>query len=180
MAKVVWAVAVSLCALLRWSAPFTTPDAQASQPLVTIDTLANTYASCSIVKFVVRNVSSQSVYVSSYAENGEAGEWTPVPCQYDLIEPRSRTAKLGLSQRNLIRAGASMTIAYDRCADHAYCMIPKTGTHDRPLAGALLEREDARATSPVIQRIRIDAYWRERAAPDAVVFSAPFSRVSSR
>lgn len=181
VAKLVWPLAVSLYSLLLLTAPSAWNTAQPSpRPVVAIDGLDATYGSCSIVKFVVRNVSAQSVYVNIYAENGEAAAWTPVACQYDLNDPRSRSAKLGLSQRNLIRAGGSMAVAYDRCSDHAYCMIPKLGTDDAPLSAALLQQEDARATSPVTQRIRVDAYWRERAEPDAVIFSKPFRRVPSR
>jgi hypothetical protein len=182
VAKVVWPLAVSLCGSLVFTAPSTERIARPlSQPsVIAIEGLDTTYTSCSIVKFVVRNVSSRSVYVNIYAENGEAGAWTHVPCQYDLNDPRSRTAKLGLSRRNLIRAGAAKAIAYDRCRDHAHCMVPKLGRYDGPLSGALLQQEDTRATSPVIQRIRVDAYWRERAEPDEVVLSGPFKRVPSR
>lgn len=58
--------------------------------------------------------------------------WTQVPCEYDLNDPRSRTTKPAFSERNMIRAGASMALTYDRCTDYAYCMTPKYGTYDRP------------------------------------------------
>jgi len=154
---------------------------QASQPsVVSIAGLTSTYGSCSIVKFSVRNVSSRSVYVNVYVENREADAWMQVPCDYDLNDPRSRTAKLAFSERNVIRAGASMAIAYDRCTDYAYCMRPKYGTFDPPLAGAMLQEQDARLKWPVTQRIRVNAYWHEGAQPAAVVFSEPFRRMPPR
>jgi hypothetical protein len=177
VAKLVWPLAVSLCSLLPLTVPSARITVQPSpRPAVAIDGIDASYGSCSIVKFVVRNASSQSVYVKIYAENSAAAAWEPVACQYDLNDPRTRSAKLGLSQRNLIRAGGSMAVAYDRCSDHAYCMVPKLGTYDAPLSAALLQHEDARATPPVTQRIRVDAYWREQADPDAVIFSKPFRR----
>lgn len=182
MARYLSQPVMCLTGLLLLTAASTARDPrQAPQPaVVTIDGLASTYGSCSIVKFSVRNVSSRSVYVNVYVEDREAGAWMQVPCEYDLNDPRSRTAKLAFSERNVIRAGASMAIAYDRCTDYAYCMRPKYGTYDRPLAGAMLQEQDARLKSPVTQRIRVDAYWREGAQPAAVVYSQPFSRVPPR
>lgn len=178
VAKDVWRHALSLAGLLLLTAASTADDTRQVRQtaVVTTDGLNSSYGSCSIVRFSVRNVSSRSVYVNVYVENREAGTWMQVACNYDLNDPRSRTAKLSLSKRNLIRAGASKAIAYDRCTDYAYCMRPKYGTYDAPLARAALQHEDARATTPVMQRIRVDAYWQERAQPDAVVFSEPFRR----
>jgi hypothetical protein len=174
--------AMCLTGLLLLTAATTARDIRQAPapPVVTIDGLTFTYGSCGIVRFSVRNMSSHSVYVHVYVENREAGAWTHVPCQYDLNDPRSRTAKLALSERNMIRAGGSMAIAYDRCTDYAYCMRPKYGTYDPPLAGAMLQAEDARMKWPVTQRIRVDAYWREAARPVAVVFSEPLRRVPPR
>jgi len=165
--------------VLAAPAPARDPHQAAPAALVTIHGLDSAYDSCSIVKFSVRNATSRSVYVNVYVDDREADAWAQVPCNYDLTDPRSRTAKLSLSRRNLIGARASKTIAYDRCIDYAYCLRPKYGTFDPPLARAVLQQQDARATTPVTQRVRVEAYGREQAHPDTVVFSEPFTRTAS-
>ena len=182
MAKQVCAPAACLTGLLLLNAAAAAPETRQTpqSAVVKIVGLTSTYRSCNIVRFSVRNVSSRSVYVNVYVESREAGTWTQVPCEYDLNDPRSRTAKLDFSERNVIRAGASLAIAYDRCADYAHCMRPTYGTYDPLLAAAMLQSQDAQSKGPVTQRIRVDAYWRDGAQPAAVVFSETFTRVPGR
>jgi hypothetical protein len=152
------------------------PDA--ARALVTVEGLKPAYQSCAIVEFSVRNTSRQDVYLEVYPEDFEGGSWKDVGCQYDLRDPKSRTAKRILLDPAMTRPGNTIRFRYDRCADYQWCARPQYPRGDVRRTRAGLQRADARATSDVRQRIRVEVYIRESGAVKRVgtVSSEPFAR----
>jgi hypothetical protein len=149
--------------------------------LVTIEGLASAYPSCSIVTFSVRNVSRQDLYLEVYPEDLEAGAWADVGCAYDLHDPRSRSIKRLLMNPTMMRPGMSTTVRYDRCSDYEWCVKPKYSKQDTRASRQGLRQTDANATSPVMQRIRVQVHARDGNSVRriGIVRSDPFTRVPS-
>jgi len=122
------------------------------QPDVEIEGLHHEYPSCGLVEFSVRNTSSQKVHVEAYAEEFKSNEWTYVDYTYDLTDPRSLYIKRVMVNPDMMQTGSSLNVKYDRCLKPSFIKETKGAfTH------AIKER-DKKATSPVLQRLRVDVY----------------------
>jgi hypothetical protein len=147
-------------------------------PLVSVEGLNPQYQSCAVVEFSVRNTSQQDVYIEVYPEDFDGGSWRDAGCQYDLRDPKSRTAKRILKDPPMTRPGKAIRIRYDRCADYEWCVRSQYSRGDVRRTRVGLQRADPGAASAVQQRIRAEVYIREGGAVKraGIVPSEPFSR----
>lgn len=122
------------------------------QSSVGIAGLRHEYPSCGLVEFSVRNTSPQKVHVEVYGEEFKSNEWTYVDYPYDLTDPRSLYIKRVMVDPDMMETGSSLSVKYDRCLKPSFVKETKGA-----FAHAIKEK-DKKATSPVLQRLRVDVY----------------------
>ena len=143
-------------------------------PLVKIDGLGFTYTSCELVKFSVKNVSQQEVYLEVYAEKFESGAWENVDYPYDIKDPKSLYVKRVLVNPDMLKPGTSLPLSYDRCLRPTFV---KQG--EKSYRRAIIKK-DAKSDSPILQRLRVEVYVRDQGHVKSVqkVVSEPFKRIA--
>lgn len=87
-----------------------------------------------------------------YAEEFKSNEWTYADYPYDLTDPRSLYIKRVMVNAEMMTTGSSLNVKYDRCQKPNFVKESKGA-----FAHAIKEKDKA-ATSPVLQRLRVDVY----------------------
>jgi hypothetical protein len=128
--------------------------------LVRIESLDSRYTSCGNVNFDVRNTARQDLYLEVYVEDLKQGVWEQAWCQYNLNDPAGRLIKRVWQNPTMIKPGQALAIRYDRCTDYEICVRPKFPKNDPRASRQALQEQDAYATPPATQRIRVEAFTR--------------------
>jgi len=139
---------------------------------VEVEGLAPAYATCALVNFSVKNVSSRGFYVEVYAERLLDGKWDNVDYPYDLNFPPSLYHKPIIVKPDVLMPGKSIPLTYDRCMKPNFV---KRNTSDFRRA---IAANDADAPNHVLERLRVDVYTVDH---DVITFlekdpSVPFER----
>jgi hypothetical protein len=149
-------VAGVLAALLSHGPWDQKTSAAAQPPIVALELEKKTYDSCELVSLRVRNATDEHISVEAYVDDLQDGAWTATWCQYNLLDPGGRLVKR--FRPTPIAPQGTLVVRYDRCADYALCVRPKLPNTPTRQLHQMLAQEDARATPPVSQRIRVDVY----------------------
>ena len=146
--------------------------------LINIIGLKPAYGSCSVVTFSVRNISRNPIYVEIYPENSEGVSWKDVPCQYDIADPRSERVKRIIKNPKMTEPGTSLNILYDRCGAYERCQRARFGKTDKRANRLSIIKSDEKATSPVLQRFRVEVHMADRNSfkLSAILLSSSFVR----
>jgi hypothetical protein len=140
--------------------------------MVEIDALKPIYASCALVKFSVKNVSDQELYLEVYAEKFESGSWDDVDYPYDIKDPKSRDIKRITINPDMLKPGTSLPLTYDRCVRPT-----SVKESDKQYRKAIIEN-DAKSSIPALERFRVQVYVLDQGhvKPVQKEFSEPFKR----
>ena len=147
-------------------------------PLVAFESLDSRYSSCGIVTFTVRNTADRDLYFEVYVEDLKDGVWEEAWCQYNLNDPAGRVVKRVWKNPKMIKPGEGLSVRYDRCTDYEICVKPKFPKRDPRASRHGLQEQDAHATPPATQRIRVEAFARVGGSLKEAgrVWSAAFTR----
>ncbi|HKW65334.1 MAG TPA: hypothetical protein VJN89_22475 [Candidatus Acidoferrum sp.] len=122
------------------------------QGLVSIERLKESYPSCALVDFSIRNTSPQEIHVEVYAESFHLGSWQYAEYPYDLTDPKSLYVKRVLVNPSMLKPGASLALSYDRC------LQPTFVKEDNKAFKEAFDEKDRKANSRSRQRFRIEVY----------------------
>jgi hypothetical protein len=169
--RILWLLTIPL---LLASGEFSTRTQEnVQQPDVEIEGLSHEYRSCALVQFSVRNTSQQEVYVEVYAEKFESGSWDDEDYPYDIKDPKSRYIKRIITNPDMLKPEASLTLTYDRCLKPSFVGETKSAFINA------IKKKDKEGASPVLQRVRVDVYILDQGHVKRVqqILSKTFKRV---
>lgn len=141
--------------------------------VVRFDALDSEYASCADVKFSIKNISSEAIYIEVYAEKRQSGTWTDEDYAYDLTrDANKRYQKLILKSPETLQPGNSRQVAYNRCEKPTF--VKQSA---KQYQNAIIQKDSKSASSE--QRFRVQIYRIERGEAKFLknVFTQPFKRV---
>ncbi len=144
--------------------------------LVEVSGLRPSYTSCELVRFAVKNISQQELYVEVYAEKFESGSWNYVDHPYDIRDPRSLYIMKRVNiHPDLLKPGASQSLTWDRCLRPTWV---KEG--DKAFRRSIIEK-DSKSDSPILQRLRVDTYVGPEVAEKSLrrAHSETFKRITN-
>ena len=141
--------------------------------VVNFEALESKYASCAEVKFSIKNISSEAIYVEVYAEKRQSGSWRDEDYAYDLTrEASKRYKKLVLQNPDTLKPGNSRQVAYNRCEKPTF--VKQSA---KQYENAIFQKDSK--SIPSEQRFRVQIYHIERGEVKFLknVFTQPFKRV---
>jgi hypothetical protein len=142
--------------------------------LVRFGGLGLEYASCADVKFSIKNISSELIYIEVYAEKHQSESWTDEDYAYDLTrEVSKRYEKLVLKNPATLKPNDSQQVVYNRCEKPNFVKQSAKQYED-----AIIQKDSKSAPSE--QRFRVQIYRVKRGEVKFIknVRTQPFRRVS--
>ena len=140
--------------------------------------LSPAYRSCELVRFTVKNISQQELYVEVYAQKFDSGSWGDVDLPYDIRDPRSLYIMKRMNNHpKMLKPGASESLTWDRCLRPTWATLENKQS-DKAFRRSIVEK-DSKSDSPILQRLRVDTYLGPDVAEKSLrrVYSEPFKRI---
>src|SRR5580704_1008707 len=114
--------------------------------------LKQIYGSCDTMNFEIQNAGARSLYFTVYAEDEKEGAWNDVENSFDLKNPQTLYHKVVIRNPKMLEHGESIKISYDRCMKPRFVDGTDKDFRERIVSA------DKKATSPVMQRIRVEVH----------------------